>query len=287
MAVIGQESSFRVDPVIPDLPATAWKEIDRRAANADVPRIVVHTALKLPSPTGRSYSDRIDGAKTEKDLSDIFEDFIGAVPMGQTLFADKNPIRTRGPMQVNVAFAEPFAAAHRYPYTLKGSIPDELFTRRGSVYFGTAHLFAYSAPSDYLLRFADFNAGQYASRNAAFQLALARASGVRVLPDGALLPHDAADGPGGTELAARALAGKLHMGSASIHAALEEGKTAEFERTSLYQRVFALAEQGTGGALPRAAMPRIQLHGPKISRNLTTEWYANRVDQRFKRCLAQ
>jgi len=29
-----------------------------------------------------------------------------AVPLGRTLFAESNPIRTRGPMQVNVAFAE-------------------------------------------------------------------------------------------------------------------------------------------------------------------------------------
>jgi Protein of unknown function (DUF1615) len=286
-AVIEQESSFRVDPVIPDLPAIAWREIDRRAADADVPRVVVHTALKLPSPTGRSYSDRIDSARTEKDLSDIFEDFIGAVPMGQTLFADKNPIRTRGPMQVNVSFAEPFAAAHHYPYPVKSSIANEVFTRRGSVYFGTAHLFAYSAPDGYLYRFADFNAGQYASRNAAFQIALARASGERVLPDGALLPHAAADGPGGTELAARTLGKKLNLGNAAIHAALEQGRTAEFERTPLYQEVFAMAEQSAARPLARAAVPRIQLHGPKIVRSLTTEWYANRVDQRFKRCLAQ
>jgi Protein of unknown function (DUF1615) len=288
-AVIEQESGFRVDPVVPGLPAIAWREIDRRAANADVPRVLVHTALQLPSLTGHSYSDRIDNARTEKDLSDIFEDFIGAVPLGQTLFAEKNPIRTRGPMQVNVAFAEPFAAAHRYPYPVKSSIADEVFTRRGSVYFGTAHLFAYSAPYDtYLYRFADFNAGQYASRNAAFQVALARTSGLQVLPDGALLPHDAGTAdPGGTEIAARALAKRLNMGNGAIHSALEQGKTADFERTSLYQRVFALAEQAAGRALPRASVPRIQLHGPKIVRNLTTEWYANRVDQRFKRCLAQ
>jgi Protein of unknown function (DUF1615) len=286
-AVIEQESGFHVDPVIPGLPAIAWREIDQRAANADVPRVLVHTALQLPSPTGRSYSDRIDGARTEKDLSDIFEDFIGAVPLGQTLFADKNPIRTRGPMQVNIAFAEPFAAAHHYPYPVKSSIADEVFTRRGSVYFGTAHLFEYSAPYDeYRYRFADFNAGQYASRNAAFQLALARASGIRVLPDGALLPHDAGE-PGGTELAARALAKRVDLGNGAIHSALELGRSADFEQTLLYRRVFALAEQAAGRPLPRASVPRIQLHGPKIVRNLTTEWYANRVDGRFKRCLAQ
>jgi hypothetical protein len=288
-AVIEQESGFRVDPVIPGLPAIAWREIDSRAAHAGVPPLLVHTALKLTSSTGRSYSDRIDNARTEKDLSDIYEDFIGAVPMGRTLFAERNPIRTRGPMQVNIAFAESYAAVRPYPYPVKSSIADEVFTRRGSVYFGTAHLLAYPAPyDDYLYRFADFNAGQYASRNAAFQNAVSSASGIAVVPDGALLPHDSdSKGAGGTELAVRTLATRLNLGDAAIHSALEQAKTADFERTQLYQRVFALAEQAVGHSLPHASIPRIQLHGPKISRNLTTDWYAHRVDQRFNRCLAQ
>jgi Protein of unknown function (DUF1615) len=289
VAVIGQESGFRVDPVIPGLPVIAWREIDSRAARAGVPQLLVHTALQLSSPTGRSYSDRIDSAKTEKDLSDIFEDFIAAVPMGRTLFADRNPIRTRGPMQVNVAFAEQFAAAHPYPYPVKSSIPDELFTRRGSLYFGTAHLLAYSASyGSYIYRFADYNAGQYASRNAAFQAAVRYASGIPVTPDGALLPHDSDhQNPGSTESALRALGKRLNMSGTAIRSDLDAGKTADFERTQLYQRVFALADQAAGKRLPRALVPQIQLHGPKIAHRLTTAWYAQRVDQRFKRCLDQ
>jgi Protein of unknown function (DUF1615) len=289
VAVIEQESGFHVDPVIPGLPAIAWREIDRRAERAGVPPLMVHTALQLTSPTGRSYSDRIDSARTEKDLSDIFEDFIGAVPLGRTLFAERNPIRTRGPMQVNIAFAEQYAAAKPYPYPVKLSIADEVFTRRGSLYFGTAHLLAYAATYDaYLYRFADFNAGQYASRNAAFQSAVSSASGILVAPDGALLPHDSeVKGPGSTELAVRALSKRLNMGDSAIHNALEQGKAADFDRTELYQRVFALADRAAGQRLPRALVPRIQLHGPKIARSLTTEWYAHRVDQRFKRCLIQ
>ncbi len=129
VAVIEQESSFRVDPVIPGLAAIAWREIDSRAEQAGVPQLLVHGALKLPSHTGLSYSERIDAAKTEKDLSEIFEDFIGAVPMGRTLFADYNPVRTRGPMQVNVAFAKQYAAARPYPYPVNVSISDEVFSR--------------------------------------------------------------------------------------------------------------------------------------------------------------
>jgi hypothetical protein len=83
----------------------------------------------------------------------------------------------------------------------------------------------------------------------------------------------------------RALGKRLGMGDGAIHSALERGKAADFEQTQLYRRVFALADQAERHPLPRALIPHIQLHGPKISRRLTTDWYAHRVDQRFKRCL--
>ncbi len=286
VAVIEQESNFHVNPVVPGLGPMAWKEIDGRAERAGVPRLIVHGALELRSPTGRTYSERIDGAKTEKDLSDIYEDFIGSVPLGRKLFSDYNPVRTRGPMQVNVAFAESYASARPYPYPVKTTVADEVFTRRGSLYFGIAHLFAYQPPYDeYIYRFADFNAGQYASRNAAFQKAVSRASGIALATDGALLSHESA--VSSTELALRALSERLDMSDGAIHSALEQGKSKDFERTQLYKRVFALAEKVAKRPLPRAMVPTIKLHGPKISRKLTTSWYAHRVDGRFERCLGK
>lgn len=289
VAVIEQESSFHVNSVIPGLPSIAWKEIHARADHALLPWMLVRGALEVKSPTGRTYSDRIDHARTEKDLSDIYEDFIDSVPLGHTLFSDHNPIRTRGPMQVNVAFLKQTAAARSYPYPVKDSLADELFTRRGSVYFGVAHLLGYSAPYPrYLFRFADYNAGQYASRNAAFQNALntisgTMAGGTMVIPDGALLPNNG--DLGSTESAARALGSRLNVGDDAIHSALEEGKSPDFEHTSLYERVFAMAARSQGRPVPHALVPTIKLQGPKISRNLTTDWYAHRVDGRFQQCL--
>jgi hypothetical protein len=286
VAVIEQESNFQVNPTIPGLGAITWREIDSRAENAGIPRLIVYGALQLRSPTGMTYKQRIDAAKTEKDLSDIFEDFVGAVPMGRTLFAEHNPVRTRGPMQVNVAFAEQYAAARPYPYPVKVSIPEELFSRRGSLYFGIGHLLAYAPPYDqYLYRFADYNAGQFASRNAAFQRALSRVSGFRVLADGALLPHADAQTPGETELAARAIKMRLDLDDATIHDALAQSKKSSFEHTVLYKGVFALADKLQASPAPRAAVPRIVLRGPKLSRTLSTDWYARRVDDRFSRCL--
>jgi hypothetical protein len=286
LAVIEQESGFRVNPVIPGLGAIAWKEIDSRAAHAGMPRLLVHGALQVNSRTGRSYSERIDAARTEKDLSDIYEDFIASVPLGTRLFEDHNPIRTRGPMQVTVAYATQHASAKPYPYPVKVSIADELFTRRGGLYFGIGHLLGYSASYDrYLYRFADFNAGQYSSRNAAFQTAVTVISGIPLTRDGALLPRDdAAKGAGSTEAALRAVAERLHLSDKEIHAALEQERSKDFERTQLYRAVFDLADRTRRASLPRAVVPRIDLHGPKISRKLTTAWYADRVNGRFERC---
>ncbi len=289
LAVTEQESSFRADPAVPGLPAIAWKEIDRRADGAGVPKIAVRAALGLSSPDGRSYADRIDAVKTERQLSEIFDDFIGMVPLGKTFFADRNPVRTGGPMQVSIAFAEGQVQARRYPYPLKDSVRREVFTRRGGLYFGTAHLLAYDAPYDKpIYRFADFNAGRYASRNAAFQSALALASGLAVTPDGDLLPHVSHAPAGETERAVRTLAARLGgLGDAAIRRDLEKGEDASFEKTVVYERVFAYAERLDKRALPRAVVPRIDLHSPKFTRKLTTEWFAQRVDDRYRRCLVR
>ncbi len=290
LAVTEQESTFRADPAVPGLAAIAWQEIDRQADRAGVPKMAVHTALRLPSSNGRSYSERIDAATTEKQLSEIFEDFIGMVPLGKTFLASRNPIRTGGPMQVSIAFAEGHTASNRYPYPIAHSIRHEVFTRRGGMYFGIAHLLGYEAPYPQpLYRFADFNAGRYASRNAAFQNALSIVSGVPLVLDGDLLPPGAAaDAPAGsTELAAVALSKRLDIAASAIRRDLERGTEPAFERTRLYERVFARADQANGRAVPRAVLPAITLKSPKITRKLTTEWFARRVDERYQRCIAR
>ncbi|MCC7458502.1 MAG: DUF1615 domain-containing protein [Nitrospira sp.] len=288
LAVTEQESSFQADPVVPGLPAIAWKEIDRRAESAGVPKFALRAALGLTSPDGRSYAQRIDAVKTERQLSEIFDDFVGMVPLGKTFLASRNPVRTGGPMQVSIAFAEAQVRSRDYPYPMAGSVRREVFTRRGGLYFGTAHLLAYDAPYDQLLyRYADFNAGRYASRNAAFQHAVAVASGLPVTPDGDLLPHAAGAPRGETERAALTLAARLAMSETDIHRDLSRGDEARFSDSTLYERVFAYAERLDRRALPRAAMPKIDLKSPKFTRRLTTEWFANRVDERHRRCMAR
>ncbi|MGE8186005.1 DUF1615 domain-containing protein [Pseudomonas sp. NPDC086278] len=283
LAVTEQESTFQVDPAVPGLGKIARDEINRRAAKLHIPSLLVNGALQVNSPTGKSYSDRLNAARSEKELSAIFDDFIGMVPMGQTLFGGFNPVHTAGPMQVSIDFAEQHA--RDYPYPVQGSIRHEVFTRRGGMYFGIAHLLGY--PVSYtqpLYRFADFNAGWYASRNAAFQNALSRVSGKSLALDGDLVRYDSIM-PGTTETAVRSLGKQLDMRNTTIRNQLEQGNSLQFEETELYRRVFALAEQAEGRPLPRAVLPGIVLQSPKITRKLTTAWFAKRVDERYQRCM--
>jgi len=287
LAVAEQESGFHVDPVVPGLAKIARDEIDRRAGRHHIPLLLVHAALLFKSPNGRSYDERLAAVRTEQDMSRIYEDFIGSVPMGKRLFEGDNPVHTAGPMQVSIAFAEQQAHARPYPYPPEDSIRHEVFSRRGGMYFGIAHLLGYKASYPQMLyRFADYNAGLYASRNAAFQQAVSLASGIPIALDGDLLRYDGGH-DGTTELAALTLGRSLDLSDAQIHRALGHGDSEDFENTDLYRRVFALAEQIEHRPLPRAIIPHIALAGPKIVHKLTTDWYARRVNQRYVGCLAK
>jgi hypothetical protein len=283
IAVTAQESSFQADPAVPGLPAVARREIDRRAQSMHIPAILVDAALGIESPNGRTYRQRLDSVRTERDLSAMFEDFIGMVPMGRRLFSGLNPVHTAGPMQVSIDFAQ--ARAKDYPYPARQGIRQEVFSRRGGLYFGTMHLLGYPAHYDAMLyRFADYNAGWYASRNAAFQNAVSHATGIRLALDGDVL-LEASDQPGETELAVRALRTQLGMSEQAIRRDLGRGDRLDFEETMLYQRVFAIADKAAGRPLPRAVLPRITLESPKITRKLTTAWFAERVNTRWKQCM--
>jgi len=287
IAVIEQESAFQADPVVPGLPAIVKREIEQRREKYSVPQTVVEWMLSTTSRDGRSYQQRINALKTEKELSDLIEEIVAAVPAGKKLFASYNPIRTGGPMQVSVEFAQAHVRARHYPYPVHGNLRNEVFSRRGGLYFGAAILLDYPAPyDDVIYRFADYNAGRYSSRNAAFQLALIRISGRQLAPDGDLLRYEngrPTDAGSETQRALSSISKALQMGDAEISRDLQLEKLATLGQSLLYRRVFALADQKA--VQPREAIPQIDLKSPKFRRKLTTEWFANRVNQRYLSCL--
>jgi nucleotide-binding universal stress UspA family protein len=187
MAVIEQESTWQADPVVPGLGEMVWKKIAEKAGGV-IPVAALKVAFLKPSATGESYTSRIDRLRTEKEMNALFEDMVADARRLGLPVNMKNPIRTGGPMQVSVEFAEEHVRAKGYPYPRKGSWRDEVFSRRGGLYFGIANLLDF--PADYpdmRYRFADFNAGRYSSRNAAFQAAVSRLSGMKLSLDGDLL----------------------------------------------------------------------------------------------------
>lgn len=290
LAVTEQESSFQADPPVAGLPGIVRGEIAKRRERYRLPESVVNLALAVKSPDGRTYAQRIDALRTENDLNRLYADMIAELPLGKQLLMDYNPVRTGGPMQVSLKFAQARVKEVPYPYPIQTTLRDELFTRRGGLYFGTAYLLGYPAGyKEMLYRFADYNAGRYASRNAAFQAAVARLSGVEMDCDGDLLRYrdgEIDDEPSQTLQAVLTLAPRLQLTRESILQDLRREKSADFERTAVYTRVWALARD-SGLDTPTARLPDIRLNSPKITSGLTTSKFAQRVDQRYRNCLSR
>ncbi|HPP47396.1 MAG TPA: DUF1615 domain-containing protein [Accumulibacter sp.] len=282
IAIIEQESTFQSDPPVAGLSKIVWREIDSRRERYGIPKLALDLALEKLSPDGRSYKARINALRTENEVNILYNDMISELPLGKTLLSDYNPVRTGGPMQVSVAFAEEHVRLKPYPYPRQGSLRDEVFTRRGGVYFGIANLLDYrNSYSKMLYRFADFNAGRYSSRNAAFQQVVSGLSGRSLTLDGDLLRYaGGAVAPSETQRALLSLRARLAMDDAAILHDLKLEKSLAFEQSALYQRVYSLADA-------QGVQPRVDLKSPKIVRKLTTEWFAKRVEERFRNCLAK
>lgn len=282
LSEIAQESSFQARPAVPGLPKIVRRELEVRRDRYGIPQWVMDKSLELQSPDGRTYNERIDALRTENDVNDLYDDMISEIPLGKKFLADYNPVRTAGPMQINADFANSYAA--RYPYPYNGSLRNALFTRKGGLYFGVAYLLDYPANySSMNFRFADYNAGRYSSRNTAFQNAVSALSGIRLRPDGDLLRYQngvAQEEPSQTMQALLAIAPRLGMDQDAIFRDLLLEKSAAFERSRLYARVYALAPD-----MPRASLPNITVNSVKFSRQLNTVSYVKRVEARYLRCL--
>ena len=102
-----------------------------------------------------------------------------------------------------------------------------------------------------------------------------------------LNPGAPLDQPGETERAVRQLGGQLGLDDRGIRRALGQGDRLDFNDSALFRQVFAIAEARAGKTLPRELLPGIRLESPKITRELSTAWFANRVYDRYRRCLAR
>ncbi len=287
IAVIEQESSFDPNPKVANLGKIALEEIYARGAKRKIPAVAITGFLNLNSKDGRTYKKRIETAKTEGELSQLYMEMTDRVPFGRDFFEEYNPIRTAGAMQVSVSFANNHLKTASYPYQISDSLRQEAFTRRGGLYFGIAHLLAYQAHYDApIYRFADFNAGRYASRNAAFQKAVMLISGVEIVSDGDLLSYEKGKPKSSATLAAlKAIAARANLSSASVVDDLEKEKQYSFYQTPTYNNILSLADRINKRPVARNVIPEIVLQGPKIKRKFTTSGFAEKVNQRMRQCL--
>ncbi|MEF8751501.1 MAG: DUF1615 family protein, partial [Candidatus Accumulibacter necessarius] len=90
-----------------------------------------------------------------------------------------------------------------------------------------------------------------------------------------------------TQQAILVLQPRLNLSTTEVLRDLKQEKSFAFETTPLYQRLHALADAAGGERRPRELLPRIHLKSPKISRQLTTEWFARRVNGRYLDCLSE
>ena len=68
-----------------------WREIDRRAERAAVPTMLVHEVLQLKSRPGAATRRGSIMRAPKRQLSDVFEDFTGSIPLGRSLFRELEP----------------------------------------------------------------------------------------------------------------------------------------------------------------------------------------------------
>ncbi|MCI0573063.1 MAG: DUF1615 domain-containing protein [Myxococcaceae bacterium] len=309
LAIIEQESGFQANPVVPNLSRIVRRRLEEAAKKlGPLGQKAMRELLDRKAKGERyTFAQRLERVRTERDLDRVFRDLLayyrhefpatyaaanllGHLFTRQTL-EDHNPITTAGSMQVSVRFATELARK-------RGKDPDEvreeLYTRSGGIDYGTARLLGYPAGySEPLHRFADYNAGFYASRNAAVQAQLARVTGRKLTPDGDLLAYDTRGEPSGRD--SQSLLALLvfregfapSLGEWRIRRDLLEEKRRELEETETYRTLKRVYAERTGETPAYAQVPEVAIRSPKLARERSTAWFARNVDLRYQRCLAQ
>jgi hypothetical protein len=305
IAIIDQESGFRADPPVPGLGAISEKAIREKLSIPIVGRVALNFLENNPTPE-TSFMKRIRAAKTERDLDLAYRallqdaskraslDLVMRSGLFNKLIEDKNEIDTIGSMQVSVKFAIDLTRRGRWlPMTLTDvyAVRDRLYTREGGVYFGVAQLLDYKTPySSKIHRFADYNAGRYASRNAAFQTMLGKMTDLPLARDGDLLAYGKSgsvlSAVTSTEQAMRKanMLYKFGLSDKQIRDDFLLEKKLEFDQSKTYLALTSRFQRKTGSDAFIAVVPQIELASLKFQ-GFTTERFAKNVYKRYQSCL--
>ena len=312
VAVVEQESGYDPTPAVPGIGdmIDTWIE-QKQAEMGKLQGVLLDAGLKAMlsrTPEGQtaSYYDRLKAAKTERDVDLVYRELVAnqrarlpkplqrveaaASSVGFSL-DDYNPISTAGCMQVKVDQAEAHALSDGLDVS---GVRDSMYTRPGCLHYGVVRLLDWDASYDKAIyRFADFNAGLYTSRNAAFQEQIATITGAKLALDGDLLRYEHGGRPSATpSQTLSALLGLVVQGSMTpterrVRADLATEKSRGLEQTETWAAVRALYEQKTGKKPVYARIPDVQLDSIKLAGDKSTSWFANNVAIRYDACIAR
>jgi hypothetical protein len=310
LAVIEQESGFEPNPAVPGLARIVQERLEAYANKLGPlgpPTIKALLEGRAPGET-QTFEQRLKQVKTERDLDRVFRELLEyyetehpktytAAQLASALFKssrleDLNPITTAGSMQVSVRFSADLAGGDEQA---ERRVREELYTRGGGVYYGTARLLGYEALyDDPIYRFADYNAGFYASRNAAVQAQVSRLTGIKLVQDGDLLAYDKQGEPVDEDsnslkalLAFRERYAADDLSERRVRKDALKEKEREFEETDTWEAIKRTYQQVTGEAAPYAQLPTVTIRSPKLSGDRSTAWFAQSVNKRYQRCMGR
>ncbi len=307
LAVIEQESGYKANPPVANLAKIARERLDGYASKLGPLGPPMMDKLLEGKARGwkSSFQERLARVRTERDLDVIFRDLLAyyedgfpavyavvdlaSEVSGRGGLEALNPITTAGSMQVSVRFS--VELSEREGLT-EERVRDRLYTRGGGVHYGSARLLGYDADYDRAVyRFADYNAGFYASRNAAFQEQLAALTKRKLSFDGDLLIYEKdqepADKDSNTLRALLAFREQFapELSERRLRRDVRLEKTRGFEDTDTWRALKRSYQRVTGKAPAYARLPEVAIRSPKLSRERSTAWFAQSVDARYQRCL--
>ncbi len=310
IATVDQESNFKANPPVEGLGRRSLEALKVKLDGSDFKSLVLRSLFAADPSIKRNLFARLRRARTERDIDVAYRKLVGEILTVESIirldsdyglgaaefFEARNEITTIGSMQVSVASALAFERRYlgRSLYFEDiYRVRDYLYTRRGGLLAGTRQLLGYqSGYASKLHRFADYNAGRYSSRNAAFQWVVSKIDGAALVLDGDLLIYQGQSTSSRISQSERAINRidkklGLGLGAKAIRQDLNREKEFEFTETATYLHMVRIYRSNYGSDPPFARVPQIQLESVKLDRPLTTEWFARRVDRRYRRCLGR
>lgn len=304
IAVIDQESGFKKNPPVAGLGRLAKIAVNDKLDGLAFGGSSVKKWLQTHPNKKNNYMRQMGKARTERDLDRVYQQIVASMFFIKTLahiniirdlIENNNNINTIGSMQVSSRFAiqtEEQWRGRKLTLDEIWKLREWMYSVRGGMHYGTLLLLGYKAGYQQKIHhFADYNAGRYASRNAAFQSTLAKLSGKKISTDGDLLKYGRNQRPifakSNSEKIILSVVKKykLSLRPSQIRKDFTTEKTAKFSRTKTYRLIRKLYRNKKGKRPPLAIIPTIRLNSKKVSRVLTTKIFASNVYRRYDRCM--